>query len=198
MICNSHSSWVLSLNLIDIFFYPFLSATADEYNIQLSRSSQGAQVNVAIFTSIHNFLLKGQILISFIVILCIHPTSFLFSFGSSPTTVKVNRVCMVSFRDGSGIIRLKKLNKITYWNQELFAGELPVQPVVLSVNETLKGKFTEWLKGLHPPSPPTSMAHYGLYSSPHDGEVAAYSSLPSPSTHTLWFSSSHQHCIIQL
>ena len=52
--------------------------------------------------------------------------------------------------------------------KELSAGELSVQPVVLSLSETLKGKFTERLKGLYPP-PPTSTAHYGGYSIPHNG-----------------------------
>lgn len=53
--------------------------------------------------------------------------------------------------------------------KELSAGELSVQPVVLSMSETLKGKFTERLKGLYPPPFPASMAQYGLYSIPHDG-----------------------------
>lgn len=37
------------------------------------------------------------------------------------------------------------------------------------MSETLKGKFTEWLKGLYSPSHPSSMARYGVYSIPHDG-----------------------------
>lgn len=53
--------------------------------------------------------------------------------------------------------------------KELSAGELSVQPVVLSMSETLKGKFTERLRGLYLPPFPTSMTHYGLYSIPHDG-----------------------------
>lgn len=43
--------------------------------------------------------------------------------------------------------------------KELSAEELSVKPVVLSMSETLKRKFTEQLKGLYPPPPPTSLAH---------------------------------------
>lgn len=150
---------------------------------------------MGIFTSIHNFLLQGQIFISFANVLCIHPSSFLFCFGSSPTTVEVNCVCTGSFGDGSGstgTVCLKKLKEISSWNQ----GAVIRRGLCTSsclVNEW-KGKFTEWLKGMQLPALPTSVLHYGIYSSPHYGEAASYSSLPSPKTHTLWFSSCHQQC----
>lgn len=59
---------------------------------------------------------------------------------------------MESFRDGSGpkgTLCLKELGKITEI-RNLSAEEFSVKPVVLSASETLKGKFTEWLKGPYP------------------------------------------------
>lgn len=193
MICNSHSSWVLSLNLIDIFFLPLPQCYCRW--IQCPTQQESPRSTVGIFTSIHNFLLQGQIFISFVTVLCIHPSSFLFCIGPSPTSVEVNCVCTGSFRDESGstgTVCLKKLNEITSWNQ----GTVIRRGLCTSscLVKEWKGKFTERLKGMQLPALPTSVLHYGVYFSPHYGEAAPYTSLPSPNTHTLWFSSSHQQC----
>lgn len=146
---------MLSLNLIDVFVFSFLDATADECNDQLHRSPWGAQCG-----SIYEHTPLSVVGADFNLFHCysLYPPSVLFCSGTSPTTVKV---CMESFRDGSGstgILCLKKLNKITEI-KELSAEELSVKPVVLSMSETLKSKFTKQLKGLYPPPPPTSLAH---------------------------------------
>ena len=88
-----------------------------QMNIMSNTAGVPEEPNMAIFTSILLFLFQGEILIAFVVTLCIHPTSFLFCFGPSPATVKVNSVCMECFRDGpgsTGILCLKKLSKIAY------------------------------------------------------------------------------------
>lgn len=173
MIYNSHSSWVLSLNLIDAFLSFSLSATADEYNVQNSRSPLGAQDdNIYKHTSLS--ILRTDFNLS---LLFSAYTLHLSSSALGPVQPLLESTLSAQNLLGNGpkstgILRLKKLNKITHWNQGgLYKGGLYRRALYnqASISETLKGKFTEWLKGWYPPFPPISMSHYGLYSIPHDG-----------------------------